>query len=290
MLFQATLDPEDFEPVLRHAPDRIDQWIEGYSGPAADFQRRVRLAEGAFLALCETLLTHDPERGSRLWRALWTTMMTRYLGQGGVSDLLHMVFRVPDSAVVSKLRGELAELRYSNTDEGLLDVAIAASDNGKIEWLSGIIESEQSSMYAWRRQRAKVLDGFKAGEVLPITEAWPDGELRTPGARLACISARSKWSEACARHWWRGYVETPDPVSAYAFWVLFLGSADRRSWVWMDKDINAEADLEEFAGLKRAHVRLNRNRLERAIRKREEKFDQNFLYRKIYEGINPWMS
>ena len=288
-LFQATLDPKDFEPVLRHAPDRIDQWIEGCSGPTADFHRRIRLAEGAFLALCETLLIHDPERGSQLWRALRTTMTTRYLGQAEVSDLLHMVFRVPDSPAMEELQNELAELGYCNTDQALLDLAIAASCNGRTEWLNTVIKNEQTSMYAWRRQRARVLEGFTTDNVLPVTDAWPDGELKTPGARLTCIAARSKWTEACARHWWRSYVEASDPASAYAFWVLFLRSADRRSWVWMEKDINTAGELEEFAGLKRAHARLNRKKLERAMKKREEKFDEKLLYRKVSEGIGPWI-
>ena len=284
-LFQAIFDKRDFEPIFHHAPDYIDQWLEGCSGPTAEFQCRVRLAEGAFLALCEALLIQDPERGSQLWRVLCETMN---IGRGGVEDLLHMVFRVPDSPAVTKLRNELPELKDCHTDRDSFDLAIAASHSGKTEWLKAVIEKDRASPYAWRRARATVLEGFSTNNTLPITGAWPDGELKTNGARLTCKSARSKWIEACAHHWWRIYLKARDPADAYAAWVLFLRSADRRIWVWMQEDIDATGELNDFFDLKMAHVRLNRNNLKRALKKREEKFDQNFLYRKVSKGIGPW--
>ena len=288
-LLHAVLDKRDFEPILRHAPEYVEQWLEGCSGPTAEFQRRVRLAEGAFLALCEALLIHDPERGSRLWHVLCQTITTRYIGEAGVEDLLHMVFRIPDSPAVAKLRDGLAELKDCHTDRDLFDFAIAASHSGKIEWLNTVIEEDQASPYAWRRARATVLEGFSTNNTLPIRGAWPDGELKTNGARLTCKSARSKWIEACAHHWWRIYLKARDPADAYAAWVLFLRSADRRIWVWMQEDIDATGGLNDFFDLKMAHVRLNRNNLKRALKKREEKFDQNFLYRKVSKGIGPWV-
>ena len=131
-LFQAIFDKTDFESVIEHAPDYVGRWLEGFSGPTAEFENRVRLAEGAFLALCEALLTHEPGRGVRLWRVLSDTLRTRYVGAAGVDDLVHMVFRVPDSPEVNELRDEVAELNYDRTDDlALFNIAIAASFNGK---------------------------------------------------------------------------------------------------------------------------------------------------------------
>ena len=290
-LFHAILDAKDFGPVLQHAPDIVEQWLEGYSGPepTAEFQRRVRLAEGAFLALCEALLEHDPERGSRLWHVLRVTMTTRYLGKAGVDDLLHMVFRAPDSPAVAKLRKEIIELEYCNTDQGLFDIAIAAAENGKIDWLDTIIREDQASQYEWRRKRAMVLQGFRANNTLPIREAWPAGKLKTNGAWLAWTSARSQWIKACARHWWQLYLDAPNPVEAYAAWVLLLRSADRRILVSIQEDIVAAGGMNDFVNLKRAHFHLNKKNLKRALKKREDKFDQNFLHRKIKRGIGPWI-
>ncbi len=69
--------------VLRHVPEMVDRWLEGYHDLTMDFRRRVCLAETAFLSLCEVLLAQDPPRGVSLWRALSATMTTRYIGGAG---------------------------------------------------------------------------------------------------------------------------------------------------------------------------------------------------------------
>ena len=290
-LFHAILASEDFEPVIRHAPDKVEQWIEGCSGPTADFQRRVRLAEGAFLALCEALLKYDPEQGSQLWLALRLTMTTRYIGKAGVNDLLHMVFRAPDSPALATLRQEITSLENCNTDQELFELVIAASCNGKIVWLNEAIEADRVSPYAWRRQRGKILKGFTIDNTLPIPDAWPEGELKTSDTRLARIAARYRSIEACARHWWRTYLEASDPVEAYAAWTLFLHSADRRSLLWMRKDSDAAGQSDNLSGRKKAHAYLNRKNLERAMERREDvpsKFSQNFLFRRTTKELSPW--
>jgi len=109
-LYLANINAEDFEPVLLHASDMVDHWLEGFLTLTADFRRRVHLAEGAFLALCEALLDYDPMRGAQLWRALHTTMTMRHIGVASVEELLHMVFRAPDSPAINELREELIEL------------------------------------------------------------------------------------------------------------------------------------------------------------------------------------
>ena len=59
---------------------------------------------------------------------------------------------------------------------------------------------------------------------LPVEDAWPNGEIKTGYADLAQKAARYRWTEACARHWWRAYLVSSDPTEAYAAWVLFLSS------------------------------------------------------------------
>lgn len=288
-LFQAIFDYMDFKPVIEFAPDYVDRWLDGYSEPTAEFENRVHRAEGAYLALCEALLILDPGRGVRLWRVLSETLRTRYVGAAGVDDLLHMAFRVPESPEVLELRVEVAELKFDQTDDrALFDLAIAAVFNDKLEWLNQVIEKDRVSPYSWRRARAMVLEGFRVNNSLPIAEAWPEGELETTNARVTCMSARSKWIEACARHWWNAYLKATDPSAAYAAWVLFLRAADRRSWTWIQQEIDAVSEKDDFYKQKMAHVRLNRDELKRAYKEREKAFDQNFLYRKITEGIGPW--
>ena len=289
ILYNISFFPEDFDPILRHASEFVDRWLEGCSKPTAEFQRRVLLAEGFFMALCEALLVHIPEQGSQLWRVLRASMMTRYIGEAGVDDLVHMVFRVPASPAVENLRDELSELKYCHTDQALFDLAIAASHSGKIEWLNKVIKDDRASPYAWRRRRATILEGFSTNNSVPITGAWPDRELKTDNAHLILTAARLKFTEACARHWWRTYLKARDPATAYAAWVLFLRSADRRNWVWMKEDTDNLRESNNFFDLKIAHFQLNQRNLKRAMKEREKKFDQNFLHRKVSRDIGPWI-
>jgi hypothetical protein len=62
-LYLWDVTPEDMTCVAEHAPEWIDRWLEGVEAVTQDFQRRVQLAEGAFLALCEALLARDPAKG-----------------------------------------------------------------------------------------------------------------------------------------------------------------------------------------------------------------------------------
>jgi hypothetical protein len=75
-----TLKPWIWSPSSSIASDMLDRWLEGCRGATTDFRRRARLAETAFLALCEALLIGDPARGPELWRAVRATMATRYTG------------------------------------------------------------------------------------------------------------------------------------------------------------------------------------------------------------------
>ena len=230
------VEVEDFEPVFRYAPDIVERWLEGCSEQTAEFRNRAH--KSIFRPLCEALLAHDPGKGVQLWRVLHETIP--HIGPTSVDDLWHMVFRAPDSPAVMTLREELAELEYCHTDQALFDLAIAASYNDKADWLTNRIATDQASTTAWERKRSVVLAGFISNNALPVTDAWPDGEIRTTYADLAVTSARHRWIEACARHWWQVYLEAPNPTGAYAAWILFLRSADRRAWVWMQQDHDAE--------------------------------------------------
>ncbi|MFZ3017234.1 MAG: hypothetical protein WA056_02105 [Gallionella sp.] len=287
-LYLAELDVTDFESVIRHAPDIIDVWLDGFKERTADFRRRVHLSENAFLSLCEALFTLAPDRGVELWRALRGIVSIRYLGEAGIEDLLLMIFRAPDSLAVNKLREGQLDPMHSNTDQALFDLALAAALNGKSDWLDAAIESDRNSEFAWKRKRGEVLSGFTANNMLPITEAWPDGEITTPHASLKMRSARFKWIEACAHHWWKTYLDADTPDEAYAAWILFLKSADQRAKTWMHREISLVDHSNRFLQLKLSHVRLNRNELKRAMEKRVEKLDKELFDRDICVGVGPW--
>jgi len=287
-LYLTNMNAEDFISVLEHAPDMVALWLEGSQELTKDFRRRVRMAEAAYLALCEALLAHNPECGVQLWRALRVTITTNYLGAADINALLHLVFRVPESQPIIELRKELIGLKSCHTDKALFDISVTASFNGKDDWLASIIETDCTSELVWKRKRGVALAGFVINNTLPISGAWPDGELRTSYAWLKCKADRFRWIEACARHWWRAYLQAHDPADAYAAWVLFTRSADNRAWVWMREEIIAANDTSSFFKFKLSHARLNRSQLKNAMKNRAAKFDETFLWRKTVEGVGPW--
>ena len=283
---EAVVDARDFEPVFQHAPDIVEQWLEGCCEPTAEFMNRAHKL--AIMPLCEALLTYDSCKGVQLWRVLHDALPFRRIGAANVEELWHMVFRVPDSPDILTLRGELAELEYCNTDQALFDLAIAASCNGKIDWLANRIETDKASTLPWRRKRATVLEGYTSNNTLPVEGAWPDGKIHTDYADSAQTSARYRWAEACARHWWKTFLRAPNPTEAYAAWVLFVSSADRRAFVWMQQEIETAQNSGDFFKLKMTHFQLNRENLMKALQKREDRIDRNFLYSKVFEGVGPW--
>ena len=283
---------ENFKPVLIHAMDIVEQWLDDYFGPMENFQRRGPLTNRAFWALFEALLTYFPEEGKQLWHKLRSTIITRYIGEEDVKSLLHIVFRVPDSPEVMKLREELAGLEYCYNDQKLFELAIAASHNGKSDWLDTFIQNDRASEFVWRQRCAEVLAGFTVNNSLPVVGAWPDGEIRTTHADLTQKSARHRWIEACAHHWWRAFLNACDPAEAYAAWVLFLRSADRRAWVWIGQDIETADDSTDFFQRKINHFQLNKSNLKTAMKNREgnfgDKLDQHFLCRETVRSTGPW--
>lgn len=288
-LYLNSMDAEDFEPVLRHAPQFIDDWLTGSSELNSHFKRRVRLAEGAYLALCEALLTYDPSRGVALWRNLRSSLTTRFVGDAHVEEIIHLPFRAQDSSPVNELRAELVGLRLCHSDQALFNVALAAECNHKDEWLADTIGEDRRSSLAWRRMRAQVLEGFKANNLLPAPDAWLQGEINTKHEQLRWRSARLRFREAFARHWWRVYWAAGSAVAAYAAWVLFLRSVDRRASVWMNHDARAADDGSKLYQLKTNHVRLNRSELRRAMEKPERSLDRQFLDRETIVGLGPWI-
>lgn len=287
-LYLADLSAADMEPVVLQVPEVLESWLEGSRDRTIDFRRRVRLAEGAYLALCEALLRHDPPRGAELWRALRVSLATRYIGGAGIDELLHIVFRVPDSIPVAALRLELLDLQHCHTDQALFELAIAAAYNGESTWLDTVIENDRASPLVWRRMRAEVLQGFTVGGPVLAIDEWPKGWYRATWDGIRQTAARLRGADACARHWWRKYLTAGTPEDAYAAWVLFMASADRRAIIWQNEEVQTFDDQSDFFDRKLNHVQLNRSELKNAMKKRPDQIDRKFLDHDPVNGVGPW--
>ena len=287
-LYLANVAVDDLLAVVRHAPDIVSTWLQGATECTDDFRRRVGLADSAFVALCEALMRCDPARGVELWRALRRSVTTRFIGEAGIDDMIHMVFRAAPSAPVAELRQELLSLKWSNTDKDLFNLAIAAHLNGQADWLAEAVAEDRASTFEWRRRRATVLEGFGLGNTVRQPLAWPDGPTLTSQGALVCAAARSRHLEACARHWWQRYLDAEDLETAYAAWTLLLRAVDRRAWGWLQVEAAASAFRMPSDEPRLRHASINRDVLKRWMAKREKALDDRFLGRRIESSVAPW--
>ena len=286
-LYHIHFDTRDLAPVLDHAPDLVDQWLQGLSADTPELKKRIRLAEGFYLALCEVLLEKDPKRGAHLWHTIRKTKTVRFAGPGRVDWMILMPFRAAESEPVVELREYIRSPNASNTDEALLDLAVAARACGKIDWLNQRCARDLSTD-TWHRERGIVLQGFAAHEPLAMTRPLAQMSTSDPGAHQRHRAAGWLRSWVSASHWWHRYKMADDPSGAYAAWILFLRAVDRRSWDLMEQDI---AEYEAQQGLSRvkfAHAVLNRHNVRRAAKEREAKLDQGYLFRRVGEDVGPW--
>jgi hypothetical protein len=287
-LYLMNLDSKDLLPALRHAADQVDLWLEGMKEETSDFTRRVILAEGVYIALCEALLSKDPDRGVQLWKVLKKTLKTRFVGRADLDEMVHMVYRAAESQPVNELRLSLVDIDRCNTDKALFELAVAAACNNQGAWLQNVIDQDLASKFSWQRRRGLVLQGFSAGNVLPQDLAWPGGPVLTALANLKWRSARFRYVEACAHHWWRTYLLAKDPETAYAAWVLFARAGDRRAWAWMNTGVQCDKLEDRFYHLKMIHAEVNASFLEGRMGKREDKLEAVFISRVTPNDIAPW--
>jgi len=287
-LFVVNVDSADAMLLIRGASDFVDLLLEGHETRSDDFRRRVALAEGLYVALCDAFFEADPPKAVGLWKSLKDSLITRFIGAAEIDELTLMVFRARRSSESDALMNDLLDLSNANCDKDLLDLAIAAKLNHREDWLKQIINNDQASDSNWRRQRALLLAGFVSNNSLPTPEAWPDGPINTNRHVREFRSARFRYSKACASHWLKAYWKATTAESAFAAWQLFKGSADRRAWIELSVPPSDDGGDARLFRLKRIHAALNTRGLESAMAKRESKLDREFLGSAVVPGIGPW--
>lgn len=287
-LFLSSVDPADLEAVARAAPELVATWTEGAAGGAGGFARRIRLAEGFHLALCEVLLASDPAGGAALWRALRGAMGTRFVDAAGIDERIVMLFRVPESPEVFALRDGLLDLAAADTDERLLELSAAASATGRGGWLAEVIRRDEASPFAWRRRRAVTLQGFGTGADLPAAPADLEGQDHTLDDERRAAAGRRLGRDAAARHWWRAFVGAPDKAVAFAAWTLFRRSADRRALSWLSSERWPDPAADPLSRCKAAHFALNERELAKEAERRDRDVGRELFGRRISENVSPW--
>lgn len=287
-LYLSSIEADDLATIIETTPELVGRWLEGSETRSLDFVRRVRLAEGFFLALCEALLAACHLAGDTLWKALNETMTTRFVGSADVDELVLMLFRVPRSPTVLALRESLLELPSAAADERLLDLSAAAIANGDEDWLAQMAARDARSHLAWRRRRAIALTGYGTGADLPVPGANLEGTDHSQNDERRAAAARCLARDAAARHWWRRFVEASDAPTAFAAWTLFRRSADRRALAWLPNEAWPESTADALSARKTMQFGLNERALTRELEKREKNLSDHLFGKRISANVAPW--
>lgn len=284
-LFLHSFEPSETTALINNHRDIVDRWITDLEGQSDFYQRRMYRAEGFYLALCEELFKTDASTAAKLWRHLRTAMRTRFIGEGGIEEMLHILFINLDAPEAAELLDEIYEISNTNTDSDLFDLALAAQINDREDWLRQKIASDYQTPHLWRHQRAQILEGFRVNNQLPIEVDEGPADLPTFRKRRILEWQRK---EAQARHWWEEYWDAENIEQAYAAWVLFKAAADRRTYCWMKDRLKAAEGVEGLSKKKLTHFRLNFDQLKKSMEKQEKDLGKEFLGRKISDDVGPW--
>ncbi len=289
-LYVHSFDDEHLKVFVEHAREQVDRWTEGHETQSEAFSRRVHRAEGFFLALCEALLAVAPPEGARLWSCLKQVLHTRFIGPAAIDELWHILFANSQSQEAQELLDEVYELSETNTDEALFELALAAQLNDRRDWLEQKIADDRASTETWRRQRGQTVAGFLTDNPLANAETGVEIVASSLSITRQQKMRQRQFREACAQHWWNAYWDSSNQEQAYAAWVLFMHTVDRRAHCWMAIRCANADQTTKLGRQKLAHFRLNYDEIKRAMKKQEKDMEREFIGRRLPDEIGPWRS
>ena len=288
-LYLANFTAEDFEPVLKHCPGAVDNWLDGLETSSPDFIKRVRQAENFFIALCESLLKEDTPRGMSLWRVLREHLIIKHISYTNIDRLLHALFAAPPCAEVDAALEEIYGIDEARTDEDLINLVIEARSTSRVDWLRRMVDLDKLSPCPAHRRRATFLEPLLKMPDIAGDMNWPSGQ----AAGVFDSIHETAWilgqREAFAHHWLQAFVKAKTPDLAHAYWCVFEACSDRRAWVWMRNVCESQTTTNERLNVsKQKFIRQEKYSLRQAMAKNEKSWSDKFAGRKYTRILLPW--
>ena len=288
-LLHCHFEHEEFNLVLDLYPEALEKWLEGMEQPTDEFKRRVRLAEGFYVALCEAVLKRDPTRGIQLWRTLRLCLTVKFIGRMRIDRLKYAPFIAPSCPEVDSLLEDLYAIDEAQTDKDLLDIVISARISERIDWLRQMVSQDEKSACPACQRRSVFLKPLLTIPSIADDSDWPCGE---PIGGHQFIHEHS-WimgqKEAFARHWLQKFAETDRTELAHAYWLLFLACSDIRVKTWMMDVYKQHKFTNGFIETVKERFFIDqRHRLEQAISKNENSLQKKFSLRNTTSCLLPW--
>ncbi len=290
-LYLVHFTADNFEPVLKHCPDAVETWLAGLESSSPDFIRRVRLAEGFFVALCEALLKKDPPRGISLWRTLRKYLVTKFIGHANIDRLVYALFTAASHEEVDTALEEIYGINEARSDEELINLVIAARLSGRNDWLRRMVSRDAESSCPVHRQRATFLQPLLTRPDIAGAKHWPEGEAASIYDYIHETSWMLAQREAFAAHWLQKFTEADTVETAHACWRLFKACGDRRAWIWRRSICESHATQNELLEtVKKKFIEQEEHNLKSAISENERSWSDHFARRRYPNSLVPWRS
>ena len=279
--------PEHFDLMFQHCPEAIDPWLDGMMEMSPGFVRRVQSANGFFVSLCESLLSHFPRKGVALWRALrCCAMNVTFAVHGDMDRLLHALFASAPCAEAEAAMEEIYEIGEVWNDLELMNLVVAARIYDRLDWLKGMAARDADSPCPLHQRRAAYITPLLTVPEIAGDEGWPEGETGFDFRSEASILAQR---EAFALHWLMAFAKAKTPEEAHGAWQLFVECVDRRVLSWMDNVLDNDMEGEkEWQELKQRFVGQQMRRLRRAIDEHEKNWKENIAADRFPKSLEPW--
>ena len=288
-LFRVSFEAHDFDLILELCPHVLDRWLDGSESPSTGFARRVQLAEGFYVALCEALLRRDPARGISLWRELRHCLMTTFIGHAGIDRLIQALFAAPPCADVEAVMEELYDLGEARSDEDLINLVIAARRFGRTNWLRRMVDRDEASSCPAHQRRAVFLRPILTRPPISGDALWPTGVAPADFDSIHVSAWILGQREAFASHWLRQFAEAETSEVAHASWRLFMACADRRAYSWMRSIYEScIATDERLDAAKRRFAEHEAFNLKCAMKDNEKSWSRTFAARDHPRALWPW--
>jgi hypothetical protein len=268
--------------LLARKPELTDKWMdpvvhrEPTSWDSTEFCRTMCIALGAL----------DPDRSAQVLEYLREVRPSLLLTYKpfNLDSVTWLAFKIQSSPNLEKVRGQIVE--EANTDELLFQLALAAQEVGAFQWLENIVRVDLQAPGVRRAARALTLIGFlDEGPLLGSLQHHLEH-------RIGFLGDVANWAEErlrrnrWARAWFTRFLQSRDPVDAWAAFRLFMRCVDRRFYLWADQLRKRAIDLPILWD---KQVAVNEQDISKAAEKNEGRLsDTLFGFRISKDEIAPW--
>jgi len=260
-------------------------WIEPVLRDDRRAWQLLALCRGFYEKLCTALLSHAPEHGFALFRAIRSRSTIRILdARLGLPVLLMDAFATPASPEVDQILRD--HIDSGTTDIALFESALLCQLGGREDWMRHLANEWLLTDHDYDRSRGIALLGFSNAEadgtlltnwIATHSDCW----VRDVAETALQNHRRNVW----ARCWFDRFLSRDDRTESWAAFRLFLRCVDRRFWLWIDS-----TGLTEVEPWKRDAAAMNIGTIESACEKNEKDWKDNFLGQKVKpKEMWPWM-